>query len=55
MGVKGNHGGGWSSDNVVLSLGRWQNGDAVEWWGSDQGWNELFIAVECGSRAVRRG
>jgi hypothetical protein len=31
--VKGNDGGGWSSDGVVLWLGRRQNGDVVEWWG----------------------
>jgi hypothetical protein len=24
---------GWSSDGVVLWLGRRQNRDAVEWWG----------------------
>jgi hypothetical protein len=28
--VKGNDGGGWSSDGVVLWLGRRQNRDAVE-------------------------
>jgi hypothetical protein len=32
-GVKGNAGGGWSSDGVVLWLERGQNGDMVEWWG----------------------
>jgi hypothetical protein len=31
--VKGNGNGGWSSDGVVLWLGRRQNGDAIEWWG----------------------
>jgi hypothetical protein len=30
--VKENDGGGWSSDGVVLQLGRMQNGDGVEWW-----------------------
>jgi hypothetical protein len=30
---KGNDNGGWSSDGVVLWLGRGQNGDTVEWWG----------------------
>jgi hypothetical protein len=30
--VKGNDGGEWSSDGVVLQLGRRQNGDADEWW-----------------------
>jgi hypothetical protein len=25
--------GGWSSDGVVLWLGRRQNSDAIEWWG----------------------
>jgi hypothetical protein len=29
--VKGNDGGGWSSDDVVLWLGRRQNGDTAEW------------------------
>jgi hypothetical protein len=33
MAVKGNDGGGRSSDGVVLWLGRRQNGDVVEWWG----------------------
>jgi hypothetical protein len=28
--VKGNDGGGWSSNGVMLWLGRRQNGDAVE-------------------------
>jgi hypothetical protein len=31
--VKGNNGGGWSYDSMVLWLGRRQNGDTVEWWG----------------------
>jgi hypothetical protein len=31
--VKGNDGGGWSSDGVVLWLQRSQNGDVIEWWG----------------------
>jgi hypothetical protein len=31
--VKGNDGGRWSYDGVVLLLGRRQNGDAVEWSG----------------------
>jgi hypothetical protein len=30
--IKGNDGDGWSSDGVVLWLGRRQNGDTVEWW-----------------------
>jgi hypothetical protein len=30
--VKGNNGGGWSSDAVVLSLVRRQNGGVIEWW-----------------------
>jgi hypothetical protein len=34
--VKGTDVGGWSSDGVVLWLGRRQNEDAVEWWKSDQ-------------------
>jgi hypothetical protein len=31
--VKGNNGGRWSSDGVMLYLEKRQNGDAVEWWG----------------------
>jgi hypothetical protein len=31
--VKENDGGRWSSDGVVLWLGRKQNRDAVGWWG----------------------
>jgi hypothetical protein len=31
--VKGNDGGGWSSNDVVLGIGGMQNGDVVEWWG----------------------
>jgi hypothetical protein len=31
--MKGNDGDGWSSDGVVLWLGRIQNEDIVEWWG----------------------
>jgi hypothetical protein len=31
--VKGNGDDGWSSNGVVLWLGRRQNGDMVEWWG----------------------
>jgi hypothetical protein len=31
--VKGNDGDGWSSDGVVLWLGRRQNGDTVVWLG----------------------
>jgi hypothetical protein len=30
--VKGNNDGGWSSDGIVLWLGRRKNRDAVEWW-----------------------
>jgi hypothetical protein len=30
--VKSNNNGGWSSDAVMLWLGRRQNGGAVEWW-----------------------
>jgi hypothetical protein len=30
--VKENNDDAWSSDDVVLWLGRRQNGDAVEWW-----------------------
>jgi hypothetical protein len=29
--VKGNNGGGWSSDGVMLWLERRQNGNTVEW------------------------
>jgi hypothetical protein len=36
--VKGNAGGGWSFDSVVLYLGMRQNGDMVEWWGE---WSRL--------------
>jgi hypothetical protein len=31
--VKGNDGSKWSSDGMVLMLGRIQNGDTFEWWG----------------------
>jgi hypothetical protein len=31
--VKGNDDDWWSSDDVVLSLGIRQNGDAFDWWG----------------------
>jgi hypothetical protein len=31
--VKGNDNDEWSSDGVVLWLGRRQNKDVVEWWG----------------------
>jgi hypothetical protein len=30
--VKGSDGGGWSSDGIVLCLGRRQKGDVVGWW-----------------------
>jgi hypothetical protein len=30
--MKGNDGGRWCSNGMVLCLGRRQNGDAVEWW-----------------------
>jgi hypothetical protein len=33
MTVKGNDGGEWSSNNMVVWLGRRQNGDVVEWSG----------------------
>jgi hypothetical protein len=36
--VKGNDDGEWSSDDVVLWLGRKQNGDVIEWWGE---WSRL--------------
>jgi hypothetical protein len=32
MAVKGNDDGGWSYVDVVLWLGRRQNGDVVKWW-----------------------
>jgi hypothetical protein len=32
MEVKENDGDGWSSDGVVLWLGRRQNEDTIEWW-----------------------
>jgi hypothetical protein len=31
--VKENDGNGWNSDDVVLWLGRRQNGDVIEWCG----------------------
>jgi hypothetical protein len=31
--VKENNGGGWNPDDLVLWIGRRQNGDAIEWWG----------------------
>jgi hypothetical protein len=31
--IKGNDDSGWSSDSVVLWLGRMQNRDMIEWWG----------------------
>jgi hypothetical protein len=31
--MKGNNGGEWSFDGVVLWLGRKRDGDAIEWWG----------------------
>jgi hypothetical protein len=30
--VKENDSGEWSSNNVVLWLGRRQNGDTIQWW-----------------------
>jgi hypothetical protein len=30
--MKENGGDEWSSDGVVLRLGRKQNGDMIEWW-----------------------
>jgi hypothetical protein len=30
--MKKNDDGGWSSDDMMLWLGRRQNGDAIEWW-----------------------
>jgi hypothetical protein len=30
--MKENGGDEWSSDDVVLMLGRKQNGDMIEWW-----------------------
>jgi hypothetical protein len=30
--IKGNDDGGWSSDGVVLWLGKRQNSDVIEWW-----------------------
>jgi hypothetical protein len=30
--MKGNDNGGWSSDGMVLWLGRRQNRDTIEWW-----------------------
>jgi hypothetical protein len=39
MTMKGNDGGGWTSDGVVLWLVRRQNEDVVEWWGE---WSRLI-------------
>jgi hypothetical protein len=36
--VKGNDDNGWSSDGMMLWLGRRQNGDAVEWLGEWSRW-----------------
>jgi hypothetical protein len=36
--VKGNGDGGWSSDDMVLWLGKMHNGDTVEWW---EEWSRL--------------
>jgi hypothetical protein len=36
--VKGNNDSEWSSDDVVLWLGRMQNEDTVDWWGE---WSRL--------------
>jgi hypothetical protein len=38
MAVKGNDGGGWSSDDMVLWLVRRQNANVDEWWGE---WSRL--------------
>jgi hypothetical protein len=51
--VKENNGGGWSSNGVVVWLGRRQNEDVIEWWREWLGWDDIFISVEGGSRAVR--
>jgi hypothetical protein len=53
--VKGNDGGGWSSDGLVLWLGRRPNGDTVNGGESGHGLDCLFIAVEDESRTVRGG
>jgi hypothetical protein len=55
MVVKVNGCGRWSSDGVVLWRVRRQNGDAVEWWGEWQGWDDIFIAVEGRNRMVQGG
>jgi hypothetical protein len=53
--VKGNDDSGWSSDGVVLWLERRQNEDTIEWLGEWLSWDDLFIALESASRAVREG
>jgi hypothetical protein len=52
--VKGNDNGGWSSDDMMLWLGRRQNEDPVEWWRVGRlRWS--FITVKGESQAVRGG
>jgi hypothetical protein len=53
--VKENDGGRWSSDDVVLWLGRRQNRDMIKWWKSGQGWDDIFIVLECVSWVVQGG
>jgi hypothetical protein len=53
--IKGNDGVRWNSDSVLLLLWRRQNENVVEWWESDQYWDNLFITVEGESQAVCGG
>jgi hypothetical protein len=50
--VKENDSGGWSYDDVVLWLERRQNKTWLSGGESDQGCDDIFIAVESKSRTV---
>jgi hypothetical protein len=50
--VKGNDDGGWSSDGVVLWIGRDKMETRLSGVKSGQYWDDLFIAVQDESRAV---
>jgi hypothetical protein len=41
--MKGNDGGGWSFDGLVLWLGRGQNRDTIKWWGRVAKFNMTFL------------
>jgi hypothetical protein len=53
--IKGNDGIGWSSDGMVLWLGRRQMETRLSGGDSGQGWHDLFMTVEGVSPAVRGG